>query len=251
MKAAGFVLLGVVLGFVLGGIGPRREVVRLERDVARLERELDLGGGGGGGALRSPVVGLSEVLRAPSRRDDDAEGEGDRRVANGDGAGTEEGTGDEAAAIGPDGGVRPIGFGRRWRERGPSEALSQFMEAAAIQRVRRMQTRAALIEQAELDDAEVAAVDAAVERMNEDLQAYGEELLYLAMSEEPPTARDLLGVTHEVTGIMSRAQDELGRILGPERSAEVERSAGEVWNYVDLDRLEPAAREAARRTRRR
>ncbi|HEY8430682.1 MAG TPA: hypothetical protein VIL20_20020, partial [Sandaracinaceae bacterium] len=150
-----------------------------------------------------------------------------------------------------DGGVRPIAWRERWPAGGGStgDRLEAFRRAAALQRVRRVQSRAALAQQAGLDESELAEVDAAIAQMNEELLGYGEELVLLAMSDEPPAARELLGITHDITGILHRAQLRLEAIVGPERAASVDPSALEIWNHVDLARLEPAVRAAIERER--
>jgi hypothetical protein len=111
-----------------------------------------------------------------------------------------------------------------------------------------MQSREALRQQGDLSDEEIDEVDAALQEMNEEIYGHGEELVVLAMGDEPPAARDLLGITHDVTGILHRAQLRLETILGPERAANVDPSALEIWNHVDLAQLEPAARSAIERS---
>jgi hypothetical protein len=153
--------------------------------------------------------------------------------------------------VGPDGGVAT--WRDRWRERraerGSDDVLESFDRVSAIQDVRRVQSRAALVEQAGLDEEEVAALDEELRAMNEELVGHGEELLVLALDDEPPSARDLLGITHDVTGILHRAQLRIEALVGPERAANVDPSALEIWNHVNLGELEPAARAAAERTR--
>jgi hypothetical protein len=113
--------------------------------------------------------------------------------------------------------------------------------------VRRVQSRAALTQQASLSDEELARVDQVIAHMNDELRGHGEELVLLAMSDQPPSARDLLGVTQDVTGILYRAQVQLEEIVGTDRMRSVDPSAVEIWNHVDLGQLEPAAREAVQR----
>lgn len=239
--------VGIVLGFFLGGLAPRRELAERDAHIARLERELEQGGGGGG-AFRSPVPGLDRILRDP-------EPSADRGVplpAEGTPAAAADPGADPAALPEPlDGGVRPIAWRERWPAGGGStgDRLEAFRRAAALQRVRRVQSRAALAQQAGLDESELAEVDAAIAQMNEELLGYGEELVLLAMSDEPPAARELLGITHDITGILHRAQLRLEAIVGPERAASVDPSALEIWNHVDLARLEPAVRAAIERER--
>lgn len=233
------------MGFVLGGIAPRLEVEERDERIAELERELEEADTGG---WRSPVPGFDRILRSPetpgsseTREGPPPEGqplpEGEPYDPNG---------AEAAAAL--DGGVAaPRGQWRdRWQEEGPQDRLVAFRRAASLQRVRRMQSRAALFQQADLNEAEQQEVDRALAEMNEELYGHGEELIMLAMGDRAPEARDLLGITHDVTGILHRAQVRLEGVLGAERTAEVDPSALEIWNHVDLAQLEPAARSAMR-----
>ena len=235
--------LGIVLGFVLGGIAPRVALEDREARIATLEGELESADTGG---WRSPVPGLDRILRAPRR---EAVPLPTSHEARPEGASASAESPDEIG----DGGVSGPRWRERWRERAdeasPEDRLSTFHRAVSIQRVRRMQSREALRQQGDLSDEEIEEVDAALQEMNEEIYGHGEELVVLAMSDEPPAARDLLGITHDVTGILHRAQLRLESILGPERAAEVDPSALEIWNHVDLAQLEPAARSAIERSR--
>ncbi len=236
--------VGIVLGFFLGGLAPRRELADREERIAALETELEQAAPSGG--LGSPVPGLDRIFRDP---EPPARGvalpAGEPAIE----ARADEG-GDEQPIDPSDGGVPAVGWRERWEERStPEDRLAAFRRAASVQRVRRVQSRAALAEQAALDEEELAEVDTALAAMNDELQGHGEELVLLAMSDEPPAARDLLGITHDVTGILHRAQLRLEAIVGPERAAALEPSTLEIWNYVDLARLEPAAAAALRRER--
>ena len=240
--AIGFAALGLALGFVLGGVAPRLTVEERDEEIAALERQLESADTGG---WRSPVPGLDRILRAP-REEAGPErplpieappAEGERTSTDG--------------GVLSDGGAAPRRWREAWRDRaedvGPSERLSAFQRAASIQNVRRLQARAALRQQGDLSDEELTEVDRELEAMNAELQGHGEELITLAMGNEPPPARDLLGITHDVTGILHRTQLRLEGILGPDRAADVDPSALEIWNFVDLYRLEPAARAAIQR----
>jgi hypothetical protein len=246
LTGAAFGAAGVVLGFVLGGVGPRAELVERDEEVAELERRLEAADTHG---WRSPVPGFDRILRAPRER----EGRPLPAATDLERAEMPEGPPEpivEAERVdGLDGGVPRPRWRERWRENTPDDRLSAFRRAASLQRVRRMQSRAALAQQGDLSDEEVAEVDAVFEEMNGQLAGHGEELLLLAMGDEPPQARDLLGITHDVTGILHRAQLRLEGILGPERATDVDPSALEIWNHVDLGQLEPAARAAIERGR--
>lgn len=234
--------IGIVIGFVLGGIAPRREVVDREEEIARLERALAESDGPRGG-WRSPVPGLDRILREPERGrtlPGAASAELEERAAP-----AERGEERELAQLG-DGGVPREGWRERWEEGAPDERMEAFQRAVSIQRVRRVQSRAALAEQAGLDDEELATLDTALGEMNAELHGHGEELLVLALGDEAPAPRDLLGITHDVTGVLHRAQLRLEALVGPERMESVDPSALEIWNFIDLAELEPAARAAIR-----
>ena len=247
MLAAGLAV-GIVIGFLLGGIGPRRELAEREAEIERLAEELEAGAPGG--QLRSPVPGLDRILRAPPEEGDDTdediaedtdEWRDDRREQADRERFGDAGVGERRGWL--------LGRRRgRWRE--PEETpLEAFERAVSVQSVRNVQSRAALEQQAGLSEEEMAEVDAALEEMNAALHGYGEELLLMAMEGERPPARQLLGLTHDVTGILHRAQTRLEEIVGAERMGDVEESALEIWNHVDLERLEPAARAAMDRAR--
>ena len=233
--------VGIVVGFLVGGIGPRLDVERRDAQIADLERRLETADTGG---WRSPVPGLDRILRAPRavERPLPAVEPGDPEDLQPPEEVAEGAPVDDGGA--PD--VRP-----RWRERwqessSPQERLAAFRLAASLQRVRRLQSRAALRQQANLTNEEMVEVDEALGAMNAELFGNGEELIMLAMSDEPPEARDLLGITHDVTGILHRAQLRLEGIVGPERVGQIDPAAMEIWNHVDLAQLEPAAEAAMR-----
>ena len=231
--------VGIVLGFFLGGVAPRREVAARDQTIAHLEQELAEADRGG---WQAPLPGLERILRAPDPAG--APLPAAPRAPSDEAAGEHEST-----AVPDDGGVPPNGWRERWREREstPESRLDGFLRAASAQRVRRVQSRAALAEQAALDDEELAEVDRALAEMNDALRGYGEEVVLVVMRDEPPSPREMLGVTHDLTGVLQRAQLRLEAIVGPERAAAVDPSALEIWNYVDLAQLEPAVRAAAER----
>lgn len=236
---------GMVLGFMLGGVGPRAELVERANALAELERRLEDAHRteGSGDGWRAPVPGFDRILRAPRH-----EPEGTPLPPAEEARAPEHGAGPDGLED-LDGGVARARWRERWRERNPEDRLAAFQRAASLQQVRRVQSRAALVQQAGLSPEEIASFDEVLSEMNAELSGYGEELLLLAMGEEPPAARELLGITHDVTGVLHRAQSRVESLIGPERAVAVDRSALEIWNYVDLAQLEPAARAALERAR--
>ena len=123
--------IGLVGGFVIGGIGPRRELADAQREIDRLEDELE----SGGGRWRSPVPGLDRILRSPDDEESAPTGEPRARAE------TDERVAEVVPVDGLDGGVPRESWRDRWRSRAREsreERYDAFTRAASVQRVRRM-----------------------------------------------------------------------------------------------------------------
>ncbi len=272
-RVIAFVSVGLVLGFLLGGIGPQRELSKVSLELKQLKRQVDRLDRPNplrellpalANARSTRVSARSTALparaasgqptpaddeRAPTQADPGSRPSGalilrgsdddvsagsaaSRTRANADNGEPTPTDGEEGAANDDDRTDRPRGF--------RSLNLSRFDELSAAQAMRFAASRAALIEQADLSDEETVAVDQTVKKMNDDLSGYGEEILSQASSEEPPSPSQALGLGHDVSGIMYEGQKQLEGIVG-KRANGVEPEALEIWNYVDMQRLRPAA----------
>jgi len=242
MRAIAWVCAGIVLGFALGTIPGRREAAGEKRRAARLERELARRRHGLPG-MASPLPGFDRMLTP-----EDGPPPGDRRArraARRNAGGQEPG----AAAAGKAPAAPPAG--PEPTAPPPSDdPFGEFDTLVEAQRARAAQSRAALAEQAGLDEAQLRAVDRIVAQMNDELMPYGDELIAMATSDEPPRPRDMLTLTHDVTGILSEAQLAFEQSVGDGAEEIDDESVLEVWNYVDLERFRPyvdQAREARER----
>lgn len=212
---------GIILGFLLGGLEPRRQLAGKDGEIADLQQKLkeaEKRGRPRGGLLPLPNMEVVEQARSSG-------GDGDRPR-------------EEEGAIVLEGG--PSGADQAGAASPPSreDQLRSFDLAVDAQRVRARQSRAALEEQAGLDEEEMAAFDEIVAQMNEDLAPYGDEVL--AWAEREPETRDALGVAHEVTGILYEGQSALEELVGAEALSEVEEPSRQIWNYIDLESFRPA-----------
>lgn len=231
LPAPVFLLPGLLLGFLLGGVPPRMRLAEVEEELALLkdrqfaERSraarlspLSVVGLGPGGPMAEPMAKPQGEAPSPGP---------DARPT--------------AGPPPPDTGPAPA------VDPGPPPSMmAEFNLAVDAQRLRREQTRAALIEQAELGTAEVARLDELSARMNERLAALGPELMAMMdamQGGQEPSQADLLGLTHEVTGVLYEAQVALDELVG-ERAGDVEDSAREVWNLVDLEVFRGAVQAA-------
>ena len=219
MKPFVFAAIGVVLGFVLGGIGPRMDLTVLQDKLTATEAELALAQQNGRSGRRPslPVPGMSEMFSPP---DDDFEEPEDVEAS------TEEG---EAEVLVVDTGM-PEAFAA-----GPEELAEEFDLAVDAQRLRAAQSRAALAEQADRSDADLDEFDNIVSDMNAELAEYGDVLMDIALSGEEPEAEEMLGLTHEVTGILYDTQTAVNDLVGTDGMEAADPSARQVWNHVDLE----------------
>jgi hypothetical protein len=215
MKRIVFVLPGLILGFLLGRAGPSLEKVELEERLAVAEDRAER-------AERKRVPrdlilpGMGEVLPGAADR-----GSGAKDSSQPDGRSVIQDTG--APSGEPD-------FS------GPAPDLTeQFELAVEAQGLRTAQSRAALIEQAYLDDVQLAEIDAAMLRMNDELSLLGEDLMAVAMSGEEPDPTEMLGLSHAVTGILYEAQLSMEESVGLEAMGDVDPQAAQVWNYIELE----------------
>jgi hypothetical protein len=117
----------------------------------------------------------------------------------------------------------------------PEDIQGQFDLAVDAQDLRADQSRSALQEQADLTDEEMEVFDTMVADMNNALAEYGEELMELALSGEEPEAEEMLGLTHEVTGILYDTQSNINDLVGMDGMADTDPSARQAWNHVDLE----------------
>jgi len=228
MRQVGWAALGIVGGFLVGGLSPRLEVTALKEEVSTLSEQLfeaqqnAIGGGGRGSML--PVPGMSEMFEpapAPQRQR--------ARTEQPDGSG-------DPDAVEPL--VEPVDTGFVPEEIGgpsPQSMAEEFDLAVDAQRMRAQQSRAALQEQAGLSDEDMESFDLMVEDMNGALSAYGEDLMALALSGEEPEAEEMLGLTHEVTGILYDTQAQINDLVGLDAMADTDPSARQAWNHIDLD----------------
>lgn len=264
------VALGLVLGFVLGGLAPRAQLAQRERELAALKKRAE--------RFDRPNV-LSEFFPAFGRRDAPRPAAISAQADQRDSSFAAPKESESAAQVGA--GARPTSAGSdrvasrakspvnaptsvagdvpgaddrpRSEERGadgasevegrrPALDMADFDKLVAVQRLRIAASRSALIEQAGLNDQEVAQLDRSVAKMNDQLAGYGEELLQQATGDEIPAASQVLGLGHDVSGIMLEGQQDIDKVLGG-RAETVDREAKEIWNYIDVDHMRSAAEQ--------
>ena len=184
------------------------------------------------------LPGIGSLLPETSGPDPEAEGSG--AGASGDGAvATAEAHFEQ---VEPD--TPPSDDGGDGTGGGTGGPDASFNAAVEAQQLRAEQSRAALAEQAGLDDGDLEEVDAIVREMNERLAVYADELVAIAEIGDDPRPRTVLGLTHEVSGILLDSQEALEETVGAERMQDVDPSTAAVWNLLDLRVMRDAVQRA-------
>ena len=220
MKNALFAALGIVIGFVLGGIGPRMDLAELQAALDETRAALDDVEQQTRRNPALPVPGMSDMF-APDPEGSDPDGMDPEDDEGIDAA-------DEADEMMLDADVDPDAGGAR------TALADDFDIAVDAQRMRAAQSRAALQEQADLSDADMTEFDDIVDDMNIALSDYGDALLDIALSGEEPEPEQMLILTHEVTGILYDSQTAVNDLIGTEGMDEADPTVRQVWNHIDL-----------------
>jgi hypothetical protein len=224
MRQLGWAFGGVVLGFLIGGVGPNRELAELnERYDALQDENLKL--------QRRRSTGLDALgamdrllpgAALPTRTGD---GGPDGRPSEAPEAGLPSTAPRSSPATPPSDAPPPV----------PAEPMEEFEAAVEVQAARAAQTRAALAEQADLSDAELEEFDAITDQLNLSLADHADQLVELALLGERPAPSALFGLTHEVSGVLLESQESLEALLGEDVVAETDPEALLVLNHVDLE----------------
>lgn len=109
-------------------------------------------------------------------------------------------------------------------------------------RVRRRQARAALVEQAELEEDDLVRVDAAVERMNEELAGMVEDLVEDATASGRLDRRELMAFAADALEVVISADGALRDVVGDEAVASVDDTALDPLSYLDAAVVAPLTR---------
>jgi hypothetical protein len=199
-KAFLWAVAGLVVGVLVGLWQPQREMQRMREEVRENDREV--------AALRrrSAAQGIAGLFH-PS---------GPAKSEAAPPAPSEVGPGEEAVAVAEVPAAGTSGSMETAPEVGPKDPLADANSMAAVQEgldARAAQARAALIEQADPTDEELAAFDAAIDRMNERLQGQVEGLAAQIRAGGEPSRRDLMELGAEGLDAMIEADDAISAVF--------------------------------------
>jgi len=214
-------VVALVVGIVAGSWQPRGELLELreEADTLRKRAARPCRQGGAGS--------LSEIFRMPE--------EGSRSEAPSD---------PEPAPDAPTGPV-PGDDGAPAPDPAPADPATREDTVAALKAgldARRAQALQSLVEQAELDDEQVAEVDAVMDRMNADLKQAVDEMVQEVLANGEVDRREMMEFGADALDIVLEADDRMREILPEDVYASVDDASVDPFSYVSGDTLASAVR---------
>lgn len=230
MKYIAVAALALVLGIVVGGLGPRADLRKLEQKYASMDEGpckstfgKDLAALMGGG------VGPDDPAPRPRRNEPatpatNALGDRDPDVIAAENP--------EAAEL-----VEEMNSGDESAEELAEEIEGIDEEQLELARtaleLRRAQARAALVEAAEPDEVQLETIDNAVMDMNESLNGLADELTAMFQEGEVPTRRDAMEFAADALDTMLVAEDAMRAALDSDQLEGLEDGALDPFSYVD------------------
>ncbi|MCO4771467.1 MAG: hypothetical protein KDA24_15650 [Deltaproteobacteria bacterium] len=219
MKQIAVAAVALVLGVILGGLGPRGEVRALEEKMAGMTSDGPCTSTVGSdlAALMSPRT----QQRAPSTRnplgdrDPDVIAEESPEAVELVEQMNDEDVGEELAE-----GVQNI----------PSEELELARTALEL---RRAQARAVLLEDARPDETQMETIDGAVTEMNDQLMGMADELATMIENGEEPSRREAMEFAADALDTMLVAEESMRAALDADQLGDLEDGALDPFSYVD------------------
>lgn len=229
MKYIAVAAVAIVVGVLLGGLGPRAEVRDLKQHIRELDeapctnqfgRDLALLMGQGVGRNTSQPLPFDD-----GTADADEERSPEEIAADNPAAAEMARELDEAEAEAEEDLREAVRAGLSDDEE--LEALRTALE------LRRAQARAAVREQIDPDDEQWEIIDGAVEDMNGTLIGLGEELTEMLAAGEEPTRRDAMEFSADALDALLEAEDRMRGALDDEQLGDLDDEALDPFSYID------------------
>ncbi|MCB9662768.1 MAG: hypothetical protein H6732_01550 [Alphaproteobacteria bacterium] len=224
--AVGVLVAGAfVAGLVAGGLGPRAEVRALRAELLDAEREVAREGRAAAASDLTDLI-VGGVRSADQGRPLRDRGTGGDPVPLPTPAGGEEEAGEGPRSTGPAGALG--GEGGPAEDGGPGVGAMQ--DALAV---RRVQARAALVEDARPTAAQLESIDAALLDMNDELEGIARELVSLSAEGRAPGRRDVMRLGADVFDVLVVTEERMLEALEPDQRAALREESTDPTSFVD------------------
>lgn len=231
MKHVAIAAIALVLGLILGGLGPRSDMRKLEKKYAAMDDgpcKSTLGSDlatlmGGGFGKDLPNTRPTRNERKPATN---ALGDRDPDVIAAENP--------EAAEL--------VAEMKAGEEEGAEELVEELADgideeqlqlARTALELRRAQARASLIEDAEPGETQLETIDMAVNAMNDSLNSLASELTDMINEGVEPTRRDAMEFAAEALDAMLVAEDSMRGALDSDQLDQLEDGSLDPFSYVD------------------
>lgn len=217
MKIMGAIIFALLVGLVLGGWGPRRDLKEAQREIEELKTQLSKKGGRTAG-----LEGIAALLQVPDRAERPA------RQGRGEGAVPQTSAGMNTVS----GSDRPGPFSGANGTNGPARVdfRERIKTAADLWKVRRDLARSGFISRVKLTPAEATQVDVIMQAMNVRLEeSVARWVDYLKEAEEI-SPEDGIRMMNELSGVVVTTYDDLDRTLAEDWRDQ----AGEKFQVFDF-----------------
>lgn len=204
MRYLAVVVLGVLLGYALGGWTPRADMRRLKSQVREMERE-----GRRKGVGDASLAGITRMLNVPAVGEVRSAGpqspppgpEGE------DAAAVDASVTNDAPSAMPEDPDAPR-MPERWDEMTPEQRME---EAVELWRLRSDLARNSFLSNTGADEAETVRFDVLVEAMNVRIETSMTEWADLLVSEEIAPPEAAVRMMHDISGAIALTYDEFDR----------------------------------------
>jgi hypothetical protein len=227
MKIIGSVLLALLIGLVLGGWGPRRDLKEAQREIEDLKAQVSKRGGHSAG-----LDGIASLLQVPDRSERAAR----RTSRDGDIPAASAGTNTTAEfhrAGSPPGAGGTNGPARvDFRER--------IKAAAEVWKMRRDLARNGFMSRVKPTPVEAAQVDVVMQAMNVRLEESVARWVEYIKEAEEISPEDGIRIMNELSGIVVTTYDDLDRTL-PEDWRDKAGEKFQVFDFINPEVAMPLA----------
>lgn len=233
-----WLFVGILIGYVLGGIGPSIVFEQEKETYNRLIDELEKDAIRRSKSKSGPYIPLiSETLQ-----DESSSSKSTQQKSN------KEETSDKKEQVKDE---QPIPENvdvptEEWEEYPDMEEETEsiadqerenFRDVVEIQQMRAEQSRMALMEQANLSEEEIQQIDEIFDNLNSNLSEHSDDIwdfMEAARAGEEVDEVELYKFTHNISGILYDSQSELENVIGGQT---VDKEAKRILNYIDLEFL--------------
>jgi hypothetical protein len=233
VKSVPWIFIGILVGYILGGVLPKLEFEQREKELEEIIEELEVIRGRTKGTY-IPLISetIDEQSESTSKRNarkkakkEKVEAHPQEEIVVQD----EEVYEGEVIYVDDEDGVSDGDL-----EYNEAEDFKDFVE---LQQMRAEQSRMALIEQAEFSEEQIEQMDEIFDDLNSNLAEHSDQIWeFMENSKNGLEIEEveLYEFTHKMSGILYESQNELENLIGDQS---VDKESKRIYNHIDMEFL--------------